>query len=163
MTTVHSSFRPFWLGCCLLLMPQEAIAFHALHRAGSFPDSQGGPQGWPGGCFSSSIALGTAPCQGSSGPLRLRSCLLPSHLQGASRALALSGSLAHCKFGVGLSSALPLAPFPMGFLHPSRAAFSSSACLQHKHGTDTRVLFMHPWPGSTAMKQILEGKKCVCN
>ena len=68
-----------------------------------------------GGCFLSSVAWSTAPCQGSSGPFRLGPCLLLLHLQGTARALALSGSLAQCKSGAGASSALPLTPFPQGF------------------------------------------------
>ena len=70
----------------------------------------------PGGCFFSSVALSTAPFQGSSGPFSPGSCLLLSYLQGATYALALLGSLSHCKFVVGASSALPSAPFPQGFL-----------------------------------------------
>ena len=46
----------------------------------------------PAGCFLSSVALSTAPCQGSSGPFWLGSCLLLLHHQGTTRALALSGS-----------------------------------------------------------------------
>ena len=74
------------------------------------------PRVAPGGCFFSSVALSAAPCQGSSGPFGLSSCPLLLHLRGATRALALPGSFAHCRFGAGASSALPLAAFPEVFL-----------------------------------------------
>lgn len=64
----------------------------------------------------SSAALSTAPCQGSSGPLVLCSCLLHLHFLGTTGALALSDSPAHCKLGARVSSALHFAPFSQGFL-----------------------------------------------
>lgn len=83
------------------------------------------PREAPGGCFFSSVALSTAPCQGSSGPFCLAACLLLLHLQGTTGALALSGSLARCRFGAGVSSALALPPFPQGFL-----PVQNSPCLE---------------------------------
>ena len=66
-----------------------------------------------GGCYLSSAALSTAPCQGSSRPFWPASCLWFLHLQGTTCALALSGSCAHGGIAAEASAALlPLAPLP---------------------------------------------------
>ena len=72
--------------------------------------------------------MSTAPWQGSSGPFPLAACLLLLRLQGTTRALPLLGSLAHCKFGAGASSALALPPFPQGFW-----LVQNSPCLEGLH------------------------------
>lgn len=111
------------LSRCQVLLLLEGIPHDPHLRKGRFPDSQDdlGLSSCP------SVALGTAPLVRA--PLWLCSCLLPSQLQGTTHALALSGSLAHCKLGVGLSCGLSMAPFSMGpCIHPELPFFSSPAC-----------------------------------
>ena len=113
--------------------------------------------GWqlsPGDFFSSCVAMTTAPCQGSSGPFWLGSCLLLLHHQGTTRALALSGSfpLQVCS-GSELCSSLgsispgvlacakpPVLGRAPGLLHHQVLPLSSSSCMQGRHKSTFHAL-----------------------
>lgn len=136
MTTVHSSFRPFWLGCCLLLMPHEdSLSCPALGRKLSRIPGWAPRVAW--GLLLVLHSTGHSPLSGllwaPAAPF-LPAALTPPKHHSCPGSLWLSCSL---QVWSGAELCSSLGSISYGVLASIQSCLFLFSCLQHKHRTDT--------------------------